>query len=336
MVAALCVGVCAIAAMVILGTLLDSQTLAALGHYNIPMSPLGTILVLLLSGALLLEESQPKSLRRRRLAVVVAVGIILLCLGFVVGHALGVVVPFRRWPALGRPTSLLTILAVLVSALSALTRWLSPTPRWRMRQGAALLAQVPLVLGTVVLISYAAGAPALYDSGFTPMSLPSALCALGLGLALMLATGLDTWPMAGFGLMPEKARWAESCWFALGPLALFLGLGVLIFTSGSFVMRGQIKSTRARVQEELATIADFKTNQIGDWLAERRAIANRISQGDLIKEALDRFLADPSQPTLEPKLRSWMENLQKGNYHRVVLFDARGRTRISVPPMVAG
>lgn len=324
----------AVALLATLGTLLGRRGLAALGPDQVPMSPLGMGLVLLLGTAILAAEWRPASTWARRLAIGLALGVAALSLGVVAGLLLDRVYSVEHWLLLGHPqvqrTSLLTALATLGAALSALLRWSFPTPSWRVRQGAALLAQIPLVLGTVVLVSYAAGVPVLYGTGTIPMSLPSALCAVGLGLALVLAAGCDAWPLAAFGLMPAKGQDPAARWFFTGPLALFLSLGVLILTAGSFYLRGQIKATRTRVHSELAAIADLKAHQIEGWSRERRAEAERLLQGQLMQTHLRRFLAGaPGAP--EADVRGWMEGLQRGVYQRVALFDGQGRVRVSVP-----
>lgn len=324
----------AVALLAALGTLLGLRGLAALGPGQVPMSPLGMGLVLLLGTAILAAEGRPASRRVRGLAIGLALGVAALSLGMVAGHLLDRTYSVEHRLLLGHPqvqrTSLLTALATLGAALSALLRWPFSAPSWRTRQGAALLAQIPLVIGTVVLVSYAAGAPVLYGTGTIPMSLPSALCAVGLGLALVLAAGGDAWPLAAFGLMPAKGQDLAARWFFTGPLALFLSLGVLILTAGSFYLRGQIKATRTRVHGELAAIADLKAHQIEGWSRERRAEAERLLQGQLMQTHLRRFLAGaPRAP--EADLRDWMEGLQRGVYRRVVLFDGQGRVRVSVP-----
>jgi PAS domain S-box-containing protein len=330
--AAALAGLAAVPALLaVLGMVLGSRCLAALGPDLVPMSPSGAVLMILLGGGMVVLEPRPLSTSRRRVAIGMALGVLVLCLVVVAGPVLGRILPHGRWAVLGRPTSLLTGLAAFIAAVSALTRWSSPEPRWRVRQVAALLAQVPLVIGTVVLVSYAAGAPLLYESGSTPMSLPSALCSAGFGLALMVAAGCDTWPLAVFGLVPREARHPQNHWFTTGPLALFLLLGVLVLSGGSFFLRGQLKATRTRVHAELSTIAEFKADQIGAWFGERRAAAGRLSHGALIQNNLRQYLAGSRQAPPGWQLQAWMEEFQKGTYRRVVLFDRQGRVRLSAP-----
>ena len=147
----------------------------------------------------------------------------------------------------------------------------------------------------------------------------------------MIAAGCDTWPLAVFGFDPAKERPLRAHWFSTGPLALFLLLGVLILTGGSFYLGAQLKATRARLHADLSTIADFKVRQISAWYGERSNDAEQLLDSALMQAQLRRFLAGSPQAPPEGQLRGWLEDLQKRSYRRVVLFDGRGRVRISAP-----
>lgn len=146
-VAGLCLAICAVALLAILAGMLDAWNLAAFGRDRVPMSTLGAASILLLGVAILMVESQVLPRWGRRLGMGVGLGVLFLSLGVAAGHALGRIPVQGQWPVLGRPTSLLTCLATAVAAGSAITRWASSQPGWRVRQAAALLAQVPLVIG---------------------------------------------------------------------------------------------------------------------------------------------------------------------------------------------
>lgn len=319
-IAVLCWGTCAMAGLVLLGVYLGMKPLAAFGRDRVPMSPTAAILALALGGSLLVVLRYPRSTRLRLAGVVdiCLVGLSLLGLTLVPG------------------TSLLTVLALLFAALSALVCWISPEPGWRLRQAAALLAQVPLVIGTMVLVSYVAGAPVLYGTGSVPMPLPSALCAVNLGLALMFNAGPDTWPLALFGFVPGREGVLRAHWFTIGPLGLFMALSVLILSGGSFFLRGQLKATRARVQSDLSMIADLKVRQIETWYGERRDDAEQLLESAMLQDQFRRFLAGSPQAPPEGQVRAWMQHLQKKYYVGMTLFDDQGRARLVVPPGQAG
>ena len=329
--AVLAVAAGAVAILGMLGTFTGSPGLAALGLGLVPMAPIIMGALLLLVGALLLREARPESRQLRWLALALALVVAGLCLGLLAGHALGDP-RLERWLTLGRPqvqfTSLLTVAAVLGAALSALVHWWPLTPAWRDRQGAAGLALVPLAISTVVLISYAAGAPVLYGTDHIPMALPSALSIWLLGGSLLLAAGFDTWPLVAFDRTFSQ-RQGSAAGLSLRLTALFLVLGVLVFISGSLFLRGQVWKARAQAHQELSTIANLKVQQIAAWWGERQGDARAILQARLIQGQLQKFLAGPATAASAAEVHGWMEELQKDHYHRVVLFDGQGRLRLS-------
>jgi signal transduction histidine kinase/CheY-like chemotaxis protein len=234
-----------VAILVLLGTLLGRPALAALGRGQVPGSPLGALAILVPCVALLLAGADPRHPWPRRFAMDLALGIALVDLVILSFPWVETAWGGSRLPLVGhpsQPTSPLTALATLAACLATLTVVRGQAGRWRIRQAGALMAQVPLLLGTLVLISYAVGAPLMYESNHVPMSLPSALGAVGLGLALVIHAGVDTWPLAVFGFAPRQEEPFQAHWFAAGPLALFLALGVLILSGGSFYLRGQLKA----------------------------------------------------------------------------------------------
>jgi len=311
-------GTCALAVLVLLGLSFGMKDLVAFGRDRVPMSHTGAIMALALGGSALVLPLWPRFALLRRLAGVVDICVVGLSLLRLVGN------PFPS-------TSLLTIMAMLFAALSALACGLRREPGWRLRQAGALLAQVPLVTGTMVLVSYVAGAPVLYGSGSVPMSLPSALCAVNLGLALMLSAGPDTWPLALFGFVPGKEGVLRAHWFTIGPLVMFLALSVLILSGGSFFLRGQLKATRSRVQSDLSMIADLKVRQIENWYGERRDDADQLFDSALLQDQFHRFLTGSAHAPPEAQIRGWMERLQKKYYTRLILFDGQGKVRLDVP-----
>ncbi|HJV49517.1 MAG TPA: PAS domain S-box protein [Geothrix sp.] len=323
------------AALAALSASLGRPALAAFGRQFVPMSPLTAGAVVLLSAVLLMMDRWPRSRGMRRLACGAAAGVASLSLGFIVGHLQGETMALERWLVSGRTnvqlTSMLTDLALLGAALSILGRWIRPHAPWAWRQAAALLALVPLLTGGVVLVSYGAGAPLLYGSGHIPMALPTALCVVLLGAALHGAAGCDTWPLAAFGLGSERPREWSILGYSAGALTLFLLIGTFVLTGGAFVLRSQIRSARSRAQAELESIAELKVRQTGAWYRERRADADLIFRSELIRAQLLRVLSEPSQAAGEQVVREWMTQFQARGYRRVVLFDAQGRPRLSVP-----
>ena len=333
----LALGAVGVAVLTTLGPFLGLSSLASLGPGLVPMSPLAAVLVVLLGGAIVTMNGWPESVTARRLACAIAALVALLTLLFIRGHAMGDTLVVERWATQRWPqiqlTSLLTDLSLLGVTLSFLCRWLPSRASWGTRQAAALFALSPLVIGVVVLISYIAGAPLLYGSGHIPMSIPSALCALCLGLPMLLAAGFNAWPLAMFRLRVGRARTWSIFGVSAGALTLFLLIGPLVLIGGSFLLRGQIQAARARSRIELTAIAEVKARQIADWYGERRGGAEVIGRSALIQRQFSQYLSAAPVAPSEGDLRAWMKTLQETyQYRRVVLFDGGGQVKISVPP----
>jgi len=332
---ALALGAALVAGATLVGIWLGLPTLAALGAGLVPMAPLGAALVLGLAAACLGAErrSGAPGLGAPELVALVAACVSLAC---VAGHASGHALPtetwlLRFWPRI-QLTSVLTDLALLAAALSLLGRR-AASGRWWPRQVAALLALVPLLTGLVVLVTYASGAPLLYDSAAVPMSVPSALCALLLGASQFLAAGRDTWPLAAFRLDHHQSKYG----FSPKAVIAYLGVALLILGGGAVQLRWQIRATRTQVQGELSTITDLKMSQLGAWVAERQGDAEVIARGGLLQAQLHRYLMGSPLAPPERDIRDWMASIQESfKYERVALFDAQGRSRISVPPFPGG
>ena len=282
----------------------------------VSLSPLASVVLFLFVTLTLAGELRRDSLLVHRLAQVLTLIVLLAALASLLLHL--------------KPLQPLTLLAILGGTCSALgSRSLRPLP-WLRRQVAAILGLVPLFIGCLVLVSFAAGAPSLYGAGHTPMSLLAAFCALGFGLVLLLRTGWDTWPLAAFSRMSKVAGHSARV-PSLRGIALFLGLCVLILGSGSLLLRSQLQATRGQALESLSTIADLKARQIAGWTAERRSDAQQVLASALLQDQLHRYLNGAAQAPPEAQLRSWLAELKKQDYQRVALFDAQGRERIAIP-----
>ena len=319
-------GLSAVVALTALaGGLARHPVLGGLGRGFVPLAPLTGALFLLLDAAILLRRLGRtrflRSLGSLCGAVVIALALAMLA-GFVLGGPLSAVLELHL-------VSKVTAVTLLLGGLSYAMPGSAPlAPRWQ-RQLAALLALVPAATCAVVLLSYAAGAPLLYQSGNTPMALPAALAGLMTSLALAGLPGRDTWPMALFCAPGAPDRGA-----ARGPIAAFVLLALAVLVGGSFYLRGQLGSARKAAQDGLAAIADLKAGEIAAWHRERLADGGRIAGSRLLQGHLARFLAGAESAG---ELGEWMEGLRRGGiYSEVVLFDALGRRRLPAGGPVPG
>jgi len=307
------------AVVVLLARLNGLHFPAALGSDYVAMSPHAAGLMLALSLALLLGRGSGWALALAALAGLVSLWV-------VAEYLLGSRLPTlpEQWThggVLRTRISLLTAAPALCLAIASGLVAAFPGARWRARQAGAILALGPMGSCLVVLISYAAGVPLLYGGSNTPMTLPAAGMGMLLSLAVLFAAGADTWPLALFGAKAGRA-----------PLAGFLLLSLAILAGGTFILRGQLRTARLIVQDELAAICELKADQLADWCAVRQGDTTQVSGSSLIQGRIRQFLAGSAPAGVEPTLREWMESVRAGEgYSRVVLFDAQGRPRLMAP-----
>jgi len=140
----------------------------------------------------------------------------------------------------------------------------APGARWRVRQAGAILALGPLGLCLVALVSGAAGIPLRLGGTGPSMPLPAAGTGILLSLAVLLAAGVDTWPLALFGARAARAPSAGQGRVRWGPLGVFLTMALAILAGGIVILKGQLKTASLIIQDELSAIAEVKTEQLSD------------------------------------------------------------------------
>ncbi|HEX9180018.1 MAG TPA: hypothetical protein VF859_06470, partial [Burkholderiales bacterium] len=117
---------------------------------------------------------------------------------------------------------------------------------------------------------------------------------------------------------------------ALVPGLIFLVLALGVGAIGYFEYRTQSEVMRARAERDIGAIADLKTQQINQWLAERRSHALSLM--------VDSALASDVQELLRPggkiapagaRIRARLEAAQKAyGYEAVVLLDQDGNRHL--------
>jgi PAS domain S-box-containing protein len=225
--------------------------------------------------------------------------------------------------------SVLTSISALFLALAYLAGPAFPGAPWRRRQFGALLASVPMGIGVIVLMCYPEGAALLNGARSTPISLPSAVACVLLGLALLVSAGADTWPLALFGSERARSESTGSLWVRWGPLKVFLALALSIFVLGSLYLRSQVNAARQGAEKELLADSEGKAREIGSWFAERRGDADQILGSSLLQDGLRRFLKGDEGD--REGLLTWMASLSHGyGYQRVQLYDGKGVLRLGI------
>ncbi|HEX9080838.1 MAG TPA: ATP-binding protein, partial [Holophagaceae bacterium] len=197
------------------------------------------------------------------------------------------------------------------------------------RQRGALLALVPLGVGTLVLLSFGAGAPLLDRDSALAMSLPSAFSVFLLGLALLCGIGTRVWPLSLFrmhhGTSGEPVH-PRAPMILFGLVVGLLGLG------GAFYLRGQLAQARRTAEGELRAIAELKATEISEWYRIRVSVADQALHSSLVYPMLQRALAEPSEPQTRELLSHWMASQRTiHGFQGIVLLDAQEHPRLTVP-----
>jgi two-component system, sensor histidine kinase and response regulator len=117
-----------------------------------------------------------------------------------------------------------------------------------------------------------------------------------------------------------------------GSLAILLSLVVLIGIAGAVYIKLQYVDARQTVEREMSTIADLKAAQIAIWWRARHSDAEVVFKTPMIQAHVLKFLSG-SAPA-GPDLLAWMEMWRAlHNDRQLILYDARGKPRLSTPPI---
>ena len=118
---------------------------------------------------------------------------------------------------------------------------------------------------------------------------------------------------------------------ARGPLAILLFLVVVIGIAGFVYTKQQNLDARQMVEREVSTIADLKAAQIANWWRERHSDAEVVFKTPMIQARALEFLSGSAPAGRD--LLAWMEMRRELNHYRqLILYDARGKPRLSAPP----
>ncbi|HSD60191.1 MAG TPA: PAS domain S-box protein [Burkholderiales bacterium] len=117
---------------------------------------------------------------------------------------------------------------------------------------------------------------------------------------------------------------------ALVPGLIFLALALGVGATGYYEYRAQAEVVRARGERDIGAIADVKTQQITQWLAERRAHASALMTDSSLASDVHEFLTQGArEDPVGARIRARLEAAQKAyGYEAVVLLDQEGRRHL--------
>ena len=120
--------------------------------------------------------------------------------------------------------------------------------------------------------------------------------------------------------------------FGFQLLMIFLFLAIGIGTLGYHYYKKQKTHLREAANNQLDANAGDKVAQISAWRNERIEDATTLSKEFSFVPFVPQWLKHPADSNLKQKVSAWMKIfLEEENYQAIILADAQGNTRLSLP-----
>jgi PAS domain S-box-containing protein len=117
----------------------------------------------------------------------------------------------------------------------------------------------------------------------------------------------------------------------------YLLILVFVLLAAGFIAAGYVsylnyeKQHRAEVERQLSAIADLKVNGLSHWRMERIGNAADFYGNEAFTSLVRRYFKNPDDQ-VQRQLWTWLSKVQlRYAYERLLLFDARGALRMSIP-----
>lgn len=115
-------------------------------------------------------------------------------------------------------------------------------------------------------------------------------------------------------------------------IPLFTLLAAGITTAGYFSYRAYERHFRVEVGHQLSAIAELKVGELSQWRRERLADGSVFLGNAVFSGLVRRWFEAPEDSGARAQITAWLGKVQAAyQYDRVVLLDARGVPRLSVP-----
>jgi PAS domain S-box-containing protein len=115
-------------------------------------------------------------------------------------------------------------------------------------------------------------------------------------------------------------------------LLIFVVIAAGIAAVGYLYFQNYERQFRGQMENQLASIARLKVNELQDWRNERMADAEVFYRNPAFSALVQRYLENPADAQAQAELQAWLDRYQVyGQYDRVFLLDADGVERISSP-----
>ena len=317
----------------LLGWALGMPRLAGLTTHQVPMAGTTALLFLLYGIAIVLRARAPLSRRVQWTSTILAASGTVLTLAFLLLSTFDLRIRAAQWgfPASesfpGMRIGFISPVVVFCFALVSLSFFASLPSRaihsWR-AVAAWWIAALLLAACSVFLLAYLYGAPLLYSGPAMPPALTTLVALVALGIASLGLAGPQAWP---------RGEPAESATRASYVLALvFVALAVGIVAAGYFYYRHYEENFRIQVERELSSVAELKRDELVQWRNERLGDGVVFQKNAAFTNLARRYLNEPEEPEPQEQLSAWLGQVEAAYwYDRVLLLDAQGVERMSVP-----
>jgi len=112
----------------------------------------------------------------------------------------------------------------------------------------------------------------------------------------------------------------------------FILLAAGIITVGYLSYRSYANQYRVEVERQLSAIADLKVGDLAHWRKERIGDAAVFYGNKAFSSLIHQYFNNPNDFKVQRQLWTWLSKVQLlYSYERLLLFDARGVLRMSVP-----
>jgi len=242
-------------------------------------------------------------------------------------------IPFENWlvnllaPAspvhIGRlsPHTAATFLCAALAFGCVLSSRLSKTWQSRLACGLAALA---FASSTIAALGFAVGTPWIYGYQGPSMMWLASMIFIALTTGLMLEAYPKNWLLDGLVGKAEDTAGAASLRYGRSLVVALLVLISGIGTAGFYFLKTEQANLRARVEQELAAIADLKVAQIVDWRRERLQAATLLLYTPYAARRAMDALSRPNDVMTQRMFTNWLADfMATGAYDEALLVDSK-------------
>jgi PAS domain S-box-containing protein len=226
----------------LLGWIMNIITLASISRAYIPMAPSTALIFIILSVGLLFQAHKHTYYSARIFIMIGVVLVLLTSVLILAGILTGIrfeaehflFIPEKHGEVLTGYMSPLTAVTFTLASFSLLFLLSSTDNRRQYGNLSSYSAAAVVLSGTIILLGYLYGTPLLYGGTTIPVALPTAIAFVFLGIGLVIAAGLNNWPVRLFmgpSLRSRLMRVFLPITIALVLIQGWLGANIVVLTT---------------------------------------------------------------------------------------------------------